>query len=788
MKQNFATKSAATLISLVAVVAAQAPLEALGQAAPAQSPSQSSPTQAPSSPQSSTSQSTTTNSTTTQTSSSKTTTTKKTAVVVTAKKSSKRSAPVPPPKPPKPPWQEFKLDPKTTMQLDFSDSNPDMILTMFAHTSGITIVKDPSLKTPLTVQSAKSVHLDEAFSILNTVLKLNGYELQKEDNLLVAGKKGAAAPPPGPPPQMGPPQPPPAPAEPKSVVKFYALQYASAATVARVINEVFSQQQLESIVQQLQQGGGFQGGQPQFGRPGGAAPPKVVRASSEDYSNTVIVNAPEANQIDVEALIKKIDISTDTPLDSEIFHLKYVTVDEVVDAVKDVLTSNAPVGRGGAKQQDNNNNQFFYYNPYRQNNSTSAGGQSAIAVKQTNSIIVSATKANMEIVKKLLDDLDNESSYVGTTSVIHLENAKATDVATLLNTAFTKRKDQNSDQNPYFFIYSDNPDQGKKSDVTTDMDENGRIVNVRDLTGKVNIVAEPNTNSLVVVTLPSNLKLIRKVIDAIDVVAAQVMIEMIIVEANLDKTTKLGVEWNFSQNSVLGSNTTTAAGSTNFGLQSSTTPLQGFSYTLSAANYKAFVNALETNNRYKILDTPRIFTTNNVAAKIDVSQQYPYTLNTSTSTLASGLIATTSFLPIGVVLKVTPRIAASGEVSMDVDQTADDLQGLSAAGAPIVNHREAQSTVTVEDGQTILLGGIISSNLTINESKIPILGDIPLLGKLFTSSSRENTQTELMVFMTPHIVKAGPDAIKIRQIGEAEMSKSSRVSLDQTIQQGQIKH
>lgn len=765
MKHRKATKSAATLLSLVAMASSQAPL-AMGQVAGSQAAAQGSTSSATSltgSPPASSSQAG--------------------AKKSTVKKSAVKRAVAAPAKPPKPPWDEFKLDPKTTMQLDFTDSNPDSILAMFAHTSGVTIVKDPSLKATLTVQSAKPVHLDDAFNILNTVLKLNGFELQKQDGLLVAAKK-SAAPAPGPV-MAGPPPAPAAPPAEESIVRFYPLQYANATNVAKVINEVFSQQALETMVQQLQQGGGFQGGPPQFqqNRP---QPQKVVRASAEDYSNTVIVNAPAKNQKDVEALIKQIDISTETPLESQIFQFKFVTVDEVVDAIKDVLTSNSPTGRGSAKSgNENNNNGFYYYNPFRQENTTSAGAQSVVAIKQTNSIIVTATKENMALVKKLVENLDTEANYVGTTSVIHLENAKATDVATLLNSAFTKRRDQNSD-NPFFFIYSDYPSQGNKTEVANDLDENGRVVNVRDLTGKVNIVADPNTNSLIVVTLPSNLKLIRKIVDAIDVVSAQVMIETIIVEASLDKTTKLGVEWNFTQNSVLGNNTTTAQGTQDFGLQSNPLP-QGFRYTLTAQQYQAFLNALETNNRYKILDTPRVFTSNNVQAKIDVSQQYPYTQNQST-TIGAGLFGTTSFLPIGVVLTVTPRITAAREVAMDVDQTADDLQGLNSAGAPIVNHREAKSTVTIHDGETILLGGIISHNLTINESKVPILGDIPLLGKLFQSSSRENTQTELMVFMTPHIVVAPADAIKIREVGEKEMSRSSHESVDQAIKAGEIKH
>src|SRR5579859_2272530 len=115
-----------------------------------------------------------------------------------------------PAKPAKPPWLEFKLNPKTTMLLDFSEADPNQVISLFARTSGITILKDPSFKTPLTFSSAKSVKVAEAFEILDAVLKMDGYELKKQGKLLVVGKPEPAAPPmppPGPVPQPGPPAP-----------------------------------------------------------------------------------------------------------------------------------------------------------------------------------------------------------------------------------------------------------------------------------------------------------------------------------------------------------------------------------------------------------------------------------------------------------------------------------------------------------------------------------------------------------------------------------------------------
>jgi|GEM_PF-5729369 len=694
----------------------------------------------------------------------------------------KKAAVAKPAPPPPPPWKQFPLNSKTTMFLDFTESNPDMVLSMFSRTAGITIVKDPSFKSPLTVTSAKNVHLGDAFEILNTVLGLNGFELQKQGHLLVVAKKMPPAPPAPPPAPPGPPPTPPANDTP--VVKVYDLKNANASQVARVINEVFTPQQLENIMQQLQNGGGMPPGGPggpgfRGGPGGGPQPPKIVRASYDDYSNKVVVNAPPKYQDDVKKLIDDLDKSTEAPLQSEVFHLTYIDADEAVDAITDALNANAPLGRGAGKQDQNQGN-FFFYNPYG-DSQKKAGSQSAIAIKASNSVIVSATEENMKMVEDLIDSMDKPTTFIGTTFVMHLQYAKATDVATLLNQAFTARKDNSQQDNPFFVFYSDQADPNRKKGPTKDYDDQGRLINVRDLTGKVNVIADPNTNNLIVVTAPSNIPLIQKVLSEIDKVADQVMIQTVIVEANLNNETKLGVEWNFVNGNANGQNQT---GTQGFGIQSSTTPNTGLSYTINGTQYKAFLNAVQNDNRFKVLDTPRIFTSNNVKSTIDVSQKVPYITEQSQAVLGAGLISNYSFLPVGVILTVTPRVTASGEISMDIDQSADDLQGFTSYGAPIVNHREATTTVSVKNGDTVILGGIIQHNKTRNVSKIPVLGDIPLIGNIFRSTDYIDQDIELMVLMTPIIVKSPEDAQKLREQETGQLSKESQGNLKKTLGSG----
>jgi general secretion pathway protein D len=524
-------------------------------------------------------------------------------------------------------------------------------------------------------------------------------------------------------------------------------------------------------------------GMPGFGGPpqgGDGKPP--IKVTSEDYTNSVVVFGLPNQHDDIAALIKDLDKNATTTLESKLFQLKYVPADQVLSAIEDVLTANTPTGRAGKKSSNDNQNQGYYFNYYgggSQNRQKTAGGQSATAVKQTNSVIVNATPENLVLVRALLDKLDQPAAFLGTTFVIRLQNAKATDLADLLNKSLTQ-KSNNNDDFIRFFYFGDSSENNKKGEQSVDFNEKGEIVNVRDLIGNVNVTADPNTNSLIVVTQPSNMKMINEIIAKLDQVADQVVIETIIVEANLDKTTKLGVEWAFNNTSLFGDKGTIGGGKTDFGLQPAAGVGQGAAYTITGLHYKAFVNALQTDTRFKVLDTPRIFTSNNVKAEINVSQRQPYITSQETNT-GGNLVSNYQFVDIGVVLRVTPRITSSGQVVMDVSQSADDLQGYTSFNAPIINHREATTTVSVKDGSTVVLGGIIRNTLSSTDKKVPLLGDIPLFGHLFRSSTKTTGQTELLVFLTPHIVRSNADAQKIREDVTKELTKSSQDSLKKQI-------
>ena len=814
-----------------------------------------------------------------------------------------------------PAWSSFKLNKKTTMDLKFRNANVDMVLGLFSKTSGITIIKDPALVGPITVTSGKPVSLDDAFKILSTVLDLQGFAFHKDGQLLVIKKKSqtnqggrSTSFDPTLLTQMM--------DRSKPDLKVYYIKYANASQVARVVNEVFANSGggMDQMLQQLMGGGGapvriggasfegdgaataaepqgrggFGGGAGGFGGGGGQGRggggfqfggnqgrggangnpmsnffqnmfggrnqnTSVVKASSDDFSNSVIVNAPKAEQAQVKDLINQLDKQSDAPMQTKVFKLDYASSADVAPMVQNVLTANAPRGKGGIGTQNV---------PFEQRiqqaarfGSTQAAFGTVVSEPRTNSIIVTATDENLKTVADVIKEVDKEVTYENSAVVIPLSNAQASQIAPLLNQAFGNRnnggnqntgQNRGNQQNRNTNQQQNRPNNGtgggggaaiggggatRVSDDAYAVDENnlsasmqidledptatsgdlatavtvgqgflfggggqnnnaanrqnqqpardaqGRLINIRDLQGQVSIIPDPATNSVIVVTSPGNLELVQGIIDKLDKIPQQVMIETIIVEATLGSADKLGVEWNYTMGKAFGTPGQTATGSSAFGQQTNQDPIQGFRFTLAGSALTSFMKALTTDTKFEVLSTPRIYTSNNVQAEINISQRVPYVIS-QREDAQGNLTFNYAFQDVGIVLTVTPRITSKGEVTMDVTQTANDLQGFTSFNAPIINQRLAQTTVTVGDGETIILGGIIRNEVKATTNKIPILGDIPILGNLFKSTDKSKTKTELMVLLTPRIVRNDEDARKLRDEQMKKMSPQSQGNIN----------
>ena len=288
------------------------------------------------------------------------------------------------------------------------------------------------------------------------------------------------------------------------------------------------------------------------------------------------------------------------------------------------------------------------------------------------------------------------------------------------------------------------------------------------------IAADDNTNSLLISGPPEQIDLIQQMLEKLDVLPPQVHIRAIIAEVELARDTDLGFQWQSLARTwgTFEGETFTGDVGTNFGISGPTDQgaPSGLFTTLTGSQFQAVLTALTTDSKARILSAPSIFTTSNQAATIDISKQLPFPTGTFQSTTGAGSISTSiSYRSVGIVLSVTPRVTQGDVVQMQVEISANE-PGSDVVVAdlkyPSFNQRLATAVVSVQDGNTVVVGGLMRETIGRTASRVPILGDLPLVGALFRSTKSSRLKSELLLFLTPHIV---------RTVGEAaELTESER--------------
>jgi general secretion pathway protein D len=280
------------------------------------------------------------------------------------------------------------------------------------------------------------------------------------------------------------------------------------------------------------------------------------------------------------------------------------------------------------------------------------------------------------------------------------------------------------------------------------------------LVGQTIIVPDEATNSLVIRTAPPNFPVLQETIEQLDVRPPQVLLEVLIAEVQLDRSTQYGVNWQlFTQSLVAGDSSRgiTAGYGPQVFTDSALGNLGGLGIrVVSMANVsvRAIVQALSTRNNVRVLSTPRILALNNEEARILVGSEVPF--NSSTQTGLNVVVAqSVQFQKVGTQLTIVPTINQDGYVTFRILQEVSALtsQVIEAAlNAPVISTREAETSAIVKSGSTVIIGGLIGETQTVGQSGVPILQDLPLLGGLFRSRNSSRNRTELAIFVTPHVV------------------------------------
>jgi len=290
------------------------------------------------------------------------------------------------------------------------------------------------------------------------------------------------------------------------------------------------------------------------------------------------------------------------------------------------------------------------------------------------------------------------------------------------------------------------------------------VANVDD----VRIISDKANNALIIVATPREYEVILPVIKQLDILPLQVLIDATIVSVTLNDDLKYGIQWFLDhQGSSIGSNSSKDA--VTLGSVASASAAAVASGGLSAVYNSGVVNALlsavAAKNNLNVISSPSLMVLNNQEAIIEVGDQIPVlssSLSGVSTTSTSGLVSSNSiqYKDTGVKLEVTPRVNANGMVIMEIKQTVSDPKKTTVSGidSATISKKEIESSVAVQDGETIVLGGLIKEDNTYNKSGIPFFHELPWVGPLFGSTENNKDKTELVVLITPRVVKSKQDS------------------------------
>ncbi|HZR47386.1 MAG TPA: secretin N-terminal domain-containing protein [Candidatus Manganitrophaceae bacterium] len=288
-----------------------------------------------------------------------------------------------------------------------------------------------------------------------------------------------------------------------------------------------------------------------------------------------------------------------------------------------------------------------------------------------------------------------------------------------------------------------------------------------ELTGTVQVLADKATNSLIITATNEDYEVIKKVIQKVDMKRRQVFVEAVVLELNADKTRDLGTDLS----AVFGYRTPNGQVAAIGGINQNPTDLIALAQVpgvrVGTVNIQALLHALESRSDVNVLSTPQILTSDNQKAEIVVAENIPFP-GAQSQTVGGNVQTTIERKDVGIILRLTPQVLENDQVKLDLYQEISSVVDTSQSVGgvvlgPTTNKRSANTSVIVHHAETAVIGGLIRDDIVVTERKIPLLGDIPLLGWLFHFKSKQYQKTNLVIFLTPYLVREEADLERIKE-------------------------
>ena len=473
-----------------------------------------------------------------------------------------------------------------------------------------------------------------------------------------------------------------------------------------------------------------------------------VHLVADTRLNAILISTSAQNFDTIDGLIKKLDVNMpDQEWGTRMYKLQFADATNVAAVINNVYQGSS----GGS-------NNFFFFLAERQRNQTQgslAGNVTAEAYPTLNAVIVStATQRNFELITEFINSMDvpTPEGQKEITEAIRLEYGNADQLQQVLQQVWEGDGDSGGFSFSRFFASGGREEQQ----------------DINSLRGKVTVYADTDTNSLIVTTLQRYLPEVKALIKQLDFVRGQVWVDIQILEVTLDETTKLGIELTAEENKIFGvsprpGNPLVGEFDAQLGIEQE---ISGFNIGLATREYMALLHTLIRENKVETLSTPSLLTRDSWNATWSSGRRIPYLQSVDTTSILGDAVSQPLFNydfidpPVGINISLTPYIAKS-QAGEDGKRTIGlDIENISASNfieftdfnAPITDDNSISVYIDVEDGQQIVVGGIIRKKQKQVENKLPILGDIPLIGRLFKNTETAVEDTEIVIIITPHIV------------------------------------
>ena len=630
--------------------------------------------------------------------------------------------------------------PGEPVTLNFANAEIEAVARTMATITGRNVVVDPRVKGQLTLITERAVTPAAAFQQFLAALRLQGFTVVESAGLYkvvpeadaklqggsVSVSRGGA----------------PGPGGGQIVTQIFKLNYENAANLVPVLRPLISPNNTINV------------------NPG---------------NNSLVITDYADNLQRLARIVAAMDVSNAS--DVEVIPLKNAVAADLAPLVARLIDGGSAAAPAAAQGQ-----------------SDTSFKTTLIAEPRSNALILrAANPARVAQVRALVDKLDQppvpgSSAASGNIHVVYLKNADATKLATTLRAAMsgTASAATASTGSASSAATSANAGMGNTSSMGAGggLGASGPMGNAnanQPSTGG-QIQADPSTNSLIITAPEPQYRQLRAVIDKLDGRRAQVLVESLIVEVNANKLAEFGIQWqsvlgnkgdgtvgligtnsNKSGANIIGVMAGIAQGATKLG-ETAGTLGRGLNLALAPrinGQYYlgALANFLQNSGDSNVLSTPNLMTLDNEEAKIVIGKNVPFPTGSYTNTGgnngAVNPFTTVERKDVGLMLRVRPQINENGTVKMSIYQEVSniDTATLGDKNGPTTSKRSIESNVLVEDGSIIVIGGLLEDSYSQAEDKVPVMGDIPVLGNLFRSENRERKKTNLMVFLRPVVVR-----------------------------------